>query len=573
MANIINTFFGFKFDKGILKSVVGGLNDVRVSSVRAALGIDDINKGLKKMYRAQSFIALGLAARNAASSIKGAFAEIQQVYTKFVDVAGRGDHVAKTSKMLGFTVDEYQALASAAKHSGMSVEEFDSAFKKFNVTLGKARVGDKLSAKKITSLLPKGAKLDDYRDVSSVIADVADGYTKLQSAEQKAFVSQELFGKSGQKMSELFKGGSNGLFQAYKDFKENGGGFDEEGAENAELFNDELQKVQESFDSLKVSVMQELFPTFIDMFKFIRNYLKESGSDLKTKLVEIGKAVSSFVIDILPKIPGYIDNIFKIVDKIGTKTTALVGVVGYFSPALVNIVILAGAVAKAVYSIGKILLGIGGWFLKIGGLLKVGFGLLLKISGVLLLKIGGALKIAFFYGRGLLLGARFLLGLIGGALLAKIALVTAGIMGWIYTFRTIYKNWDLLKSFVKDILDDFCDWISGFGKKISDFFMDKLHGLFGFVGRMRDAVHGLFSGFPDKVKNFFGLGDIDVNVNSSSSAQSTLAASAAQAISESHTTVTNRFAVDFTNVPRGAKITPPPKGDFDWSRGYMLGGI
>jgi hypothetical protein len=559
MGNKINTFFGFKFDKGILKSVVGGLNDVRVSSVRAALGIDDINKGLKKMYRAQSFIALGLAAKNAAGSIKSAFAGIQQVYTKFVDVAGRGDHVAKTSKMLGVTVDEYQALASAAKHSGMSVEEFDSAFKKFNVTLGKARVGDKLSAKKITSLLPKGAKLADYRDVSSVIADVADGYTKLQSAEQKAFVSQELFGKSGQKMSELFKDGSNGLFQAYKDFKENGGGFDEEGAENAELFNDELQKVQESFDSLKVSVMQELFPTFINMFKFIRNYLKESGSDLKTKLVEIGKAVSSFVIDILPKIPGYIDNIFKIVDKIGTKTTALVGIVGYFSPALVNIVILAGAVAKAVYSIGKVLFSVIKWVTKITALTTV------------LWATWTAIKLTF-----LTLGAGAFFGTFGGVLAV---LVEIGII-----VKQIYDNWDMLrtltfdeffnavKMWISEIAESCGEVFSFIAESVSGFFMDKLNGLLNFMGKIKSSILGLFSGFPNKVKKFFGIGDVDVNLNPSGT-QSTLAASAAQAISESHTTVTNRFAVDFNNVPRGTKITPPPKGDFDWSRGYMLGGI
>lgn len=560
MGNKINTFLGFKFDKGILKSVVGGLNDVRVSSVRAALGIDDINKGLKKMYRAQSFIALGLAAKNAAGSIKSAFAGIQQVYTKFVDVAGRGDHVAKTSKMLGVTVDEYQALASAAKHSGMSVEEFDSAFKKFNVTLGKARVGDKLSSKKITSLLPKGAKLDDYRDVSSVIADVADGYTKLQSAEQKAFVSQELFGKSGQKMSELFKGGSNGLFQAYKDFKENGGGFDEEGAENAELFNDELQKVQESFDSLKVSVMQELFPTFIDMFKFIRNYLKESGSDLKTKLVEIGKAVSSFVIDILPKIPGYIDKIFKIVDKIGTKTTGLVGIVGYFSPALINIVILAGAVAKAVYSIGKVLFSVIKWVTKITALTTV------------LWAAWTAIKLTF-----LTLGAGTFFGTFGGVLAV---LVEIGII-----VKQIYDNWDMLrtltfdeffnaiKMWILEIAESCGEVFSSIAESVSGFFMDKLNGLLNFMGKIKSSILGLFSGFPDKVKSFFGLGDVNVNVNGSSGHQATLAASAAQAISESHTTVTNRFAVDFSNVPRGTKITPPPKGDFDWSRGYILGGV
>lgn len=549
MSNKILTFFGFKFDKGVLKSVTGGLNEVRTSAVRASLGIDDINKSLKKMVFAQRFISLSIAAKNAASSIKSTFAGIQQVYTKFVDVAGYGDHVAKTSKMLGVTVDEYQALASAAKHSGMSVEEFDSALKKFNVTLGKARLGDKESIKKISSLLPKNAKLSNYKDVSSVIADVADGYTKLQSAEQKAFVSQELFGKSGQKISELFKGGSDGLFQAYKDFKENGGGFDEEGAENAELFNDELQKVQESFGSLKISVMQELFPTFIDMFKFIRSYLKESGSELKTKLVEIGKVASSFVVEVLPKIPKWIDKILKLIDKIDVKNAGALGIIGYFTPMLFRIGVLAWWIVGAVWGFVKPLF-------KVLGLVKT---VVLWIrKWLIILNFVAALK-------GVALGA---LGLV----VLKIAAITAGILGWIHTFKTIYKNWDLLKSFLIDVAGDVGDWFANIGKKISGFFMDKLQGFLDFVSGIKKSVLGLFSGLPGKVKSFFGIGDVDVNLNPSGT-QSTLAASAAQAISESHTTVTNRFAVDFNNVPRGTKITPPPKGDFDWSRGYVLGGI
>ena len=38
-------------------------------------------------------------------------------------------------------------------------------------------------------------------------------------------------------------------------------------------------------------------------------------------------------------------------------------------------------------------------------------------------------------------------------------------------------------------------------------------------------------------------------------------------------TVTNRFSVDFKNVPRGVKVTPPKTGDFDFSFGSVLGGV
>jgi hypothetical protein len=39
-------------------------------------------------------------------------------------------------------------------------------------------------------------------------------------------------------------------------------------------------------------------------------------------------------------------------------------------------------------------------------------------------------------------------------------------------------------------------------------------------------------------------------------------------------TNTSRFSVDFKNMPKGVKVTPPKNGgDFDYSYGYVLGGI
>lgn len=579
MANFIKTFFGFDFSKNSVNNVVKQTNEIKSAVISVGPVFQTLKDKVDKMSHVTFWVGISTSAEKAFGGVKsivGSVAgDLKKIYGFADDYAKKGDKIAKTSRLVGLSVKDYQAFSSAAEDSGMAVEEMDSALKKFNINLAKARSGDKVMLANFSkALFGKDSNLKGLNDLKTnrdVIIALADSYSKVEKAEDKAFMSSELFGKSGLKMSEILSQGGKSV-QSFLDSYDKG--FTDDGAAKAEEFTHQLQMMREEFDGIKVSVAQELFPVFRELFKEITGMLKgENGSKLKTSLVDAGKSLKTFIEGVLPKIPRILNVVAKIVDMITPELAVGAGYLLSFIPAIGQIVLGCAGLWHLIRGIGAMIGVAFGWFLKIGGLLKVSFGLLLKISGVLLLKIGGALKIAFFYGRGLLLGARLLVGLIGGALLAKIALVTAGIMGWIYTFRTIYKNWDLLKSFVKDILDDFCDWISGFGKKISDFFMDKLHGLFGFVGRMRDAIHGLFSGFPDKVKSFFGLGDIDVNVNSSSSAQSTLAASAVQAISESRTTVTNRFAVDFNNVPRGTKITPPPKGDFDWSRGYVLGGI
>lgn len=564
MASIINTALGFEFKKGVLNAVVGNLKDVKHAALSVSSGIADINKKLKNMASVQSIAALGLVMKNTAGSIKSAALGIRNVYDSVTGVAERGDRVAKTSRMLGLDVKEYQAFGSAAKHSGMSIEDMDSALKKFNVTLGKARSGDKTSSKIFDSILPKGKKLSDYKNTSSLVQDIADSYTKLTSAEQKAFVTQELFGRGGQKMSELFKDGSSGIRQMFKDFEDNGGGFDKTGAENAELFNDELQKMQEYFDSIKVSVMQELFPTFIGMFKDIRSYLRTNGDELKTKLVAIGTALSKIVVDFLPKMPVYLDRILGFVDKIGADTAVSLGLAGYFGPVLINVAGLIFSAGKAIWRILSFLPKVFSFFVFIKETIQ-----------------------------GIVFAFRVAVAVVGGPFYATLGLVVAAVVSWGIAIKSVYDNFDLLKSFVKD---DVFPAIQGVAVKIGDFFAmvgDKFLGLFhgiesiamgiasavsnfcmnlfsgiiDFVKEVNDTIKGVISVIPGKLKSLFGFGgSIDVGTNIADAPSQI-----ASAVQQSYSVTTNRFAVDFNNVPRGTNITPPPQGDFEWSRSYTLG--
>ncbi len=47
-----------------------------------------------------------------------------------------GDRIAKTSRLLGMSVKEYQAFTSAASHAGMATTKMDSALRKLSVSVG-----------------------------------------------------------------------------------------------------------------------------------------------------------------------------------------------------------------------------------------------------------------------------------------------------------------------------------------------------------------------------------------------------------------------------------------------------
>ena len=533
MANSILAKLGFSVDKHSVTGAVGGINSIG----KAVSGLQTKIKQAFALAGVQSF-ATGI--KSLGASIKDTFAKS---FTMAQEFAATGDKIAKTSRMVGLSVKDYQAFASAAQHAGMSTEEMDSALKKFNVNLGKARAGDKTSLKMFDAILG-GKNLSNYKDSTALIKDIADGYTKLSTAEQKAFVSQELFGKSGLKMSELLSGGKENISQLIADFEAHGGGFSEEGAARAEEFNDELQNLRETVNSLKTSVMEELFPVFIDLFKTVGEFVKGNRKELMPMVKEIFGTVTDLIKSLLPKIPAILKTVLSIVEFIGPKWGLIV----------------AGAVAL--------------------------------IPKVAMIAFGLAQIIPVITG---------IASAIGGPVLAGIGLVIAAVVSWGYVVKKIYDNWDMLKSFIVDDVwgavkdfgtkfvaigewiwdgfkSNFVDPVVGFFKNMGSMIYDSILGgisnAFNAAKSVLGKIPGIGKFFAPEIK-FDSAKDIgsDYLDSQTASVPATLGATAAQAVSESRTTVTNRFAVDFKNMPRGVQVTPPEQGDFDWSRGYTLGGI
>ena len=560
MANSLLVKLGFSADKDSITGTVSGIGKIDSA-------ISDLHKKMKQTFAVAGVQIFASGIKSLGSSIKSAF---DKSYGFAEEYAKSGDKIAKTSRLVGLSVKDYQAFSSAAKHAGMSTEEMDGALRKFNVSLGKARSGDKTAFKMFDSILG-GKKLADFKDTPSLIAAVADSYQKLGSAEQKAFVSQELFGKSGLKMSELLSQGDEGIKKLIADFESHGGGYSEEGAKNAEAFNDALHDVLETVNSLKISVAQELFPVFIDLFKSVQGFVNDNREELMPVVKEIFGRTAEYVKSLLPEIPAILNTILSIVQAIGPGTIVFVTSFITILPA-----------------IGKILFGL----YQMGPIFKI---------------IGVAVKGIFTYGHGLLVGVKLLAGVLGGPVLGIIALIVAAVVSWGIAIKSIYDNWDLVGDAIDYVWGEIKDclkwWYDGFMSLIVDpvvnFFKslpDTFANLWeGFksgisnVGSMLyDAIFGNIKAAITSVKSFVKgvpiigslFGDEEQpsvrEVSSGSSAPGStpsLGSTVAKSVSETHTTTTSRFSVDFTNMPRGVQVTPPEQGDFDWSRGYVLGGL
>lgn len=551
MANIISTTIDFSLKKDVLGKlktdfhILGGVVDklkVKFGGLENAwdkLGNSSVADRVSNLKA--GFEALG----GITAKVKAGF---EQAYGFVESYAATGDRIAKTSRLLGMSAKEYQAFSSAASHAGMATAEMDAALRKLAVNVGKARAGDATAKKMFSALLPKD--LSAYKTNAELISALSDSYAKLSNAEQRAFVSNSLFGESGLKMSELLSGGGEGIRKLLDDFEAHGGGFSEEGARNAEAFNDELQNMKETFDSLRVSVAQELFPVFTEMFGKVGEVIRENGPKIKELLTGLAGIVAG-IASALSKI---LDVVVKIFDFLGPFVVVIAGILGVMGSIFGAVVSLVAPVAVLVASFGGILASLA--------------------------PVAAALA----------------------PILAIIVAIVAGVVAWVSVVKEIYDNWDMLCSF---IVDDVWGAIKDVGGALYSLFIEPFVNFFKvlpgavsdlvdqfFVGISRiaemisrlasgiyDAIVGAVRGAWDSVKSFMsslpvvgGLFDGEPAESVSSGAAGNLSAGVGKMVESSSSTTTHRFAVDFTGMPKGVTVTPPDSGDFDWSRGYTLAG-
>lgn len=155
-----------------------------------------------------------------------------------------------------------------------------------------------------------------------------------------------------------------------------------------------------------------------------------------------------------------------------------------------------------------------------------------------------------------------LVGLIGGPTVAVIAGVVALVASIVSICMDIYKNWGMIWSSIKSGLITAKEGFLDFFDFISDGFENAIGN--GIANGVRKAV---------KAVPLFGrlFSDVDFSEADTGPDIGGDFEKMVQAQSSS-TTTTNRFSVDFKNMPRGVKVNAPKQGDFDYSYGYVLDG-
>jgi len=158
------------------------------------------------------------------------------------------DKMLKAARTAGSSAESFTALSFAADLAAVGQENLVKSLAKLNApTKAMVKELDRIgvSLKDATG----GAKSQD-----KIIAELADSFKNMKSPVERSATAVKLFGQRGVELVNLFKDGSDTINKLKQEAIELGLVFSEEAGENAEIFNDNLVKLQKSFEGLSHSL-------------------------------------------------------------------------------------------------------------------------------------------------------------------------------------------------------------------------------------------------------------------------------------------------------------------------------
>jgi len=547
----INTILSFA-TKGVggvnndVKSVVSGVNGATSAVGKLTSKISSIQKGVAF----QSVVAAAGAVKDAFGAVSDMISSaVSTVYDLAASQAAAADQIGKTSALMGMQVGELQALRSAGQHAGMSIEGVDSALEKFSINTGKAAAGEKAQIELFNALGVATKNADgSLRNQTDLLMDVADAYSKLTDSQDRNRVSQALFGRSAVQMSALLKDGSAGIRAAVAQYELTGAGYTEQQTKQAAEFNDKLQTMHEYIAGVKNQLFFALVPAFSKLFDGVSSFVEKNRPKINSIVSSLSDKLPSIIQDITDALPAILSG----VSMIASAVSAVVDFTGPWIPLLsAAAVLIGGTILVAVGAVGVAVSAVGAAF-------------------------GGAIAAA-------------------APILGIVALAATGIVAWGIAIKSVYDNFDMLKSFVVD--DVFGAFVSGV-KQFANMFIDvfatiadgiakipfigeKIAGGAGDWWRSQKFDVGSFE-TPKSPVAEFGAAPGKTPAAPVAAAQATPPVDQVPAGESSASDVTgvtpgtsSNLTVDFKGMPKGASVAPGPGFDydnFDYSVGYAFGG-
>lgn len=440
-----------------------------------------------------------------------------------------GSRLEDTADRVGLTVDAFASLEFAAKRSGVEQEAFAGAMDKFNKSLGELKAGGGPIVAFLSKVSPalleqmKGAK-----GTEEALSLLTDAFKRIDDPAKSAALASAMFGKSGLQMGRFLHQGSAEIQRLQAEFIRLTGS-QEAFARGAGTFGDSLDDLEFASLGLRNAFAGALFPAVTELAKGLTAFAVANRDGLKAWAEKAGAAITAWVqggglqrlTDALGKIA---DAAGWVVDKLGPMGTAVAGLAVLFAPTIAAGVSLAASLGS------------------------------LAVSAFPLVKAAALAAWPAIAGAGTAIGG-FLSSVAAAS--APFLPFLAALASLIYLGSVIKENWGEITFLFQNFGETLKYTVLGAWDAVRPV-LEKLAGWFG----TNNAIGGALR-----------LGDwATEGLRPGGNMLGAAAAAPAAALVAPPAQSSAQVSVDFTNLPRGARVSTEPNSSqpVDLSLGYSM---
>ena len=426
--------------------------------------IDSIKKSAGSLGKQFKFLSGPIKAMKTAmiGSVAGTIPALMLIAK---NTAASGDQFDKMSQKAGISAKTLSQLSHAANMNGVSTEQFGANILKLNQQIASAATGNKsaqLAFKRAgVNIRDSAGKL---KTADQVMLEMSDTFKKMPEGIYKSDLAMAVFGKSGADMIPLLQGGSESMKNLMNQADELGMTFSNEEAVAGAEFCDSLDLLKKSARGLTNTIGKQLIPVITPLIQSLAKWITANRELISNKIAEFLEKFKA----VLPQIKDFLTGIWNGINKTADA-------MGGWTPILK-------------YS-GELFLGIksiqfAGWLKTTG---KAAIGLSKSFKKVI--------PVLFRFGLALFAN--------------PIGLVIAGIAALVAAGYFLYKNWDKIVAYIKNMWNGvknfFSEKFASITKLFDDGFINGILNLlknFNPVTLVMNAIDGIF-------KYFSGISLID----------------------------------------------------------------
>lgn len=546
---------------------------VQAAISRARKPIDDMLSSVKRMSDAAGFPKFAAAASDAASAVGNLVSEAKAAALKFAAIgagvvavtyklaesfANYGDEIADTSAKLGISTETLQEWRYAAGFADVTNDQLSKSLFKLSVTAGMANRGNQ-QARHVIRLLGKDA-FDSHNRVkplADLLPIIADKLSSLENPYVRATLASQMFGKGSSNMIVFLAEGSKGLDSMAAKAKKLGLILSSDDVKAASKLDDGLKDMWKSIDRVRIAIGAQLAPTVTDIAKRIEDWIVRNRPQIErfamlfSTSLPAALEIAEFAFAVLVAVSKPLIAVWEwLSDAIGP------------APALLLVVstVLVASLIPAVYST------VAAMVLLSGALVGTPVGwVILALTALIAAFVAVVVAILYVWEH----WHQFSIGIA--------ALVEMFVSPWEWAVFQIKKAFNSVSDFLNS-------WALRIGRFVVDKIIGAWQGVKGFFGGLWDWIEDRFTSaftwIVDKIASFTdmlpdwakeGLG-IKVAMPSPKLGPPIGSPRLAEIAGVQRVRSSAAIKVDFTNVPKGTRVTPQGNDgvDLDLSLGYSM---